>query len=72
MMQFILQLIEEHGLAVVFLNVLVEQAGAPVPAYPILVITGALLDSSDYSAFPCRLTRPPPLRHEDAGKHDQP
>jgi membrane protein DedA with SNARE-associated domain/rhodanese-related sulfurtransferase len=51
MMQSILQLIEEHGLAIVFLNVLVEQAGAPIPAYPVLVISGALLDSSDYSAF---------------------
>lgn len=51
MMQSILQLIEEYGLAIVFLNVLVEQAGAPIPAYPILVITGALLDTSGYSAF---------------------
>ncbi|PLC51117.1 sulfurtransferase [Pollutimonas subterranea] len=50
-MQSILQLIEEHGLVVVFLNVLVEQAGAPVPAYPILVVAGALLDTSGYSAF---------------------
>src|SRR5690606_27433719 len=51
MMQSILQLIEEHGLVVVFLNVLVEQAGAPVPAYPILGVAGALLDTSGYSAF---------------------
>lgn len=51
MMQSILQLIQEHGLIVVFLNVLIEQAGAPVPAYPVLVITGALLDTSGYSAF---------------------
>lgn len=51
MMQSILQLIGEHGLVVVFLNVLIEQAGAPIPSYPILVITGALLDSSGYSAF---------------------
>jgi len=51
MMQSILQLIEEYGLAIVFLNVLVEQAGAPIPPYPILVITGALLDTSGYSAF---------------------
>ena len=51
MMQSILQLIGEHGLAVVFFNVLVEQAGAPIPAYPILVVTGALLDSSGYSAL---------------------
>lgn len=51
MMQSILQLIEEYGLTIVFLNVLFEQAGAPLPAYPILVITGALLDTSAYSAF---------------------
>ncbi|RTZ41150.1 sulfurtransferase [Candidimonas sp. SYP-B2681] len=50
-MQSILQLIEEHGLAVVFLNVLIEQAGAPIPAYPVLVISGALLDTSAYSAL---------------------
>ncbi len=51
MMQSILQLIEEYGLLVVFFNVLIEQAGAPVPAYPILVITGALQDSGSYSGF---------------------
>src|SRR3546814_5494680 len=51
MMQSILELIQEHGLTVVFLNVLFEQAGAPMPAYPILVITGALLDTGAYSAF---------------------
>lgn len=50
-MQSILQLIEEHGLLIVFFNVLIEQAGAPVPAYPILVITGALHESTGYSAF---------------------
>lgn len=51
MIQSILQLIEEHGLLIVFLNVLIEQAGAPVPAYPILVVTGALHGSSGNSAF---------------------
>jgi membrane protein DedA with SNARE-associated domain/rhodanese-related sulfurtransferase len=51
MMPSILQLIEEHGLTVVFLNVLIEQAGAPVPAYPVLVITGALSGASMYSAL---------------------
>lgn len=51
MTQAILQLIAEHGLSVVFLNVLIEQAGAPIPSYPILVITGALLTSSHYSAL---------------------
>lgn len=50
-MQSILQLIEEHGLLVVFFNVLIEQAGAPVPAYPILVVTSALHESGAYSPF---------------------
>ncbi|MCB5364615.1 VTT domain-containing protein [Pusillimonas sp. CC-YST705] len=47
-MESILQLIEEHGLLVVFFNVLIEQAGAPIPAYPILVITGALHEAAGY------------------------
>ncbi|SCB27530.1 DedA family protein/thiosulfate sulfurtransferase GlpE [Cupriavidus alkaliphilus] len=35
-------LLENHGLLLVFLNVLVEQAGLPVPAYPMLFVAGAL------------------------------
>lgn len=35
-------LLEQHGLTLVFLNVLVEQAGLPVPAYPMLMVAGAL------------------------------
>jgi membrane protein DedA with SNARE-associated domain/rhodanese-related sulfurtransferase len=42
--------IEHYGLAAVFVNVLVEQLGAPLPAYPTLVITGALLSRGSYSA----------------------
>jgi membrane protein DedA with SNARE-associated domain/rhodanese-related sulfurtransferase len=38
----IVQLIAEYGLLLVFINVLVEQAGAPVPAVPTLVVAGAL------------------------------
>ncbi len=49
-MNSLLHLIEQYGLVVVFLNVLVEQLGAPLPAYPTLVITGALLERSGYSA----------------------
>jgi membrane protein DedA with SNARE-associated domain/rhodanese-related sulfurtransferase len=49
-MSYLLALIEHYGLAAVFVNVLVEQLGAPIPAYPTLVITGALLTRSDYSA----------------------
>ncbi|AOZ01873.1 hypothetical protein BKK81_21180 [Cupriavidus sp. USMAHM13] len=35
-------LLESHGLMLVFLNVLAEQAGLPVPAYPMLFVAGAL------------------------------
>jgi membrane protein DedA with SNARE-associated domain/rhodanese-related sulfurtransferase len=36
------QLNESHGLLLVFVNVLLEQLGLPVPAYPTLIVTGAL------------------------------
>ncbi|MFJ3523071.1 VTT domain-containing protein [Pseudomonas sp. NPDC090203] len=36
------QLNETHGLLLVFVNVLLEQIGLPVPAYPTLIVTGAL------------------------------
>lgn len=36
------QLNESHGLLLVFVNVLLEQIGVPVPAYPTLIVTGAL------------------------------
>jgi membrane protein DedA with SNARE-associated domain/rhodanese-related sulfurtransferase len=48
-MSFLLQLIEEYGLVAVFLNVLIEQGGAPVPAYPTLVLSGALAAQGKYS-----------------------
>ena len=38
----LLELIEYYGLALVFVNVLLLQGGLPVPAYPTLIITGAL------------------------------
>ena len=49
-MGFLLDLIQQYGLLFVFANVLIEQLGAPVPAYPTLVITGALLERGEYSA----------------------
>jgi membrane protein DedA with SNARE-associated domain/rhodanese-related sulfurtransferase len=55
-MSYLFNLIEHYGLAAVFVNVLVEQLGAPIPAYPTLVITGALSDRSDYSAFSLLVT----------------
>ena len=38
----IVALIAEYGLLLVFINVLVEQAGVPLPAVPTLVVAGAL------------------------------
>ena len=35
-------MLENHGLMLVFLNVLAEQAGLPIPAYPMLFVAGAL------------------------------
>jgi membrane protein DedA with SNARE-associated domain len=41
-MSHLVDLIQYYGLAFVFVNVLLLQAGLPVPAYPTLIITGAL------------------------------
>jgi membrane protein DedA with SNARE-associated domain/rhodanese-related sulfurtransferase len=41
-MAHLVELIQYYGLAFVFVNVLLLQAGLPVPAYPTLIITGAL------------------------------
>ena len=48
-METLYHLIEQYGLLIVFFNVLVEQLGAPVPAYPTLIITGALAQGGQYS-----------------------
>ena len=42
-MNQLIALIQEHGLWLVFVNVLAEQAGVPVPAYPTLIVAGAYL-----------------------------
>jgi membrane protein DedA with SNARE-associated domain/rhodanese-related sulfurtransferase len=39
----LINLILEFGLALVFLNVLVEQAGLPLPAFPTLIVAGGYL-----------------------------
>lgn len=41
-MDFIITLIREHGVGIVFLNVLIEQLGAPIPAYPVMVVAAAI------------------------------
>lgn len=55
-MSYLVNLIEEFGLLAVFVNVLVEQLGAPIPAYPTLVITGALLSRSSFSQWTLLIT----------------
>lgn len=41
-MDHLTELIQQYGLALVFLNVLALQAGLPLPAYPTLMVAGAL------------------------------
>lgn len=43
--------LEAYGLGFAFFNVLVEQLGFPVPAYPVLVVTGALSVDGRYSTM---------------------
>jgi membrane protein DedA with SNARE-associated domain/rhodanese-related sulfurtransferase len=45
------QLVAQYGLALVFVNVLIEQLGLPVPAVPVLVLTGALAADGRLSAL---------------------
>ena len=42
-MNSLLQLLGNHGLAIAFVNVLLVQLGLPIPAYPALIVTGALI-----------------------------
>jgi membrane protein DedA with SNARE-associated domain len=42
MAHHIVELIAQYGLLLVFINVLIEQAGAPVPAVPTMIVAGAL------------------------------
>jgi membrane protein DedA with SNARE-associated domain/rhodanese-related sulfurtransferase len=49
-MHQMITLMEQYGLAVVFANVLLEQAGLPLPAYPTLILAGALLARGEHSA----------------------
>src|SRR5512137_1488830 len=39
----LIDLLREYGLGLVFMNVLGLQAGLPVPAYPTLIVAGALM-----------------------------
>jgi membrane protein DedA with SNARE-associated domain/rhodanese-related sulfurtransferase len=46
--QDLVSLIEQHGLLVIFLNVLLCQSGLPVPVYPTLMTAAALVTQSRY------------------------
>ena len=63
---FLIDLIREFGLGLVLLNVFVEQAGMPVPAYPTLIVAGAFL-AQDVATSGCpardRGPRSPAGRH---------
>ncbi len=48
-MQHLVSLIEQYGLSFVFLHVLAEQAGVPLPAYPTLIVAGALIAHANYT-----------------------
>lgn len=49
-MESLVDLVARHGIAIVFLNVLVEQVGLPVPAVPTLIVAGALAAKGQLSA----------------------
>lgn len=50
-MALLLHLVTEYGLLLVFAGVLVEQLGAPVPAYPLLMLTSALAARGQFNVF---------------------
>ena len=41
-MELLIRLVAEYGLLFVFINILAQQLGAPLPSYPVLMVTGAL------------------------------
>lgn len=52
-MPALLSLLHTYGLWIVFANVLLEQAGIPVPAYPVLIVAGALAANGELSLPAC-------------------
>jgi membrane protein DedA with SNARE-associated domain/rhodanese-related sulfurtransferase len=48
-MASIVNLIQDYGLYIVFASVFLDVIGLPLPAYPTLLITGALLNQDHYS-----------------------
>src|SRR6187549_2018437 len=50
MAQRLIELVIGYGIAVVFLNVFLEQIGAPIPAVPTLIVAGALSRNGQLSS----------------------
>ena len=50
-MELLLRLITEYGLLLVFVGVLVEQLGVPLPAYPLLMVTSALAARGQFNVI---------------------
>jgi membrane protein DedA with SNARE-associated domain/rhodanese-related sulfurtransferase len=50
-MRDLILLIEQFGLPFVFFNVLLEQGGLPIPAYPTLLVAAALAANSGYRPY---------------------
>jgi membrane protein DedA with SNARE-associated domain/rhodanese-related sulfurtransferase len=48
-MSTLISLLQEYGLFIVFAVVLVQQFGLPIPAFPILIVSGALVVDGDSS-----------------------
>ena len=49
-MQQLAAYVSKYGLSLIFINVLLEQLGLPIPAMPVLVVAGALAVERDLSA----------------------
>lgn len=54
-MDALTSLLAEHGLSLVFTNVLLAQLGLPLPALPILIVAGALVADGTLSVLPLAL-----------------
>ena len=55
-MDLLLRLIVDYGLLLVFVGVLVEQLGVPLPAYPLLMLTSALAARGQFNIVALLIT----------------
>lgn len=49
----LIELLQSYGIFIVFFIVLVEQSGLPIPAFPLLVVAGALSAGGEISGLAC-------------------